>query len=67
MVFDKAFNTGENVLVCAPTGAGKTNIALLTILQEVAKHIDKATKTLIPDKSEFKIIYISRNYYAINY
>ena len=31
-IFEKAFNTEENILVCAPTGAGKTNIALLTIL-----------------------------------
>jgi replicative superfamily II helicase len=30
-----AFDTEENLLVCAPTGAGKTNIALMTILHEV--------------------------------
>jgi len=29
----KAFMTDENVLLCAPTGAGKTNVALLTILR----------------------------------
>ncbi len=28
----------ENVLLCAPTGAGKTNVALLTILHEIGKH-----------------------------
>jgi antiviral helicase SLH1 len=32
IVYNVAFNTGLNMLVCAPTGAGKTNIALLTIL-----------------------------------
>ena len=28
-------------MICAPTGAGKTNIALLTILHEISKRIDK--------------------------
>ena len=46
----------ENILLCAPTGAGKTNVALLTILREVSKHV-------MPDGSinvdEFKIIYIA--------
>ncbi len=27
-------------LVCAPTGAGKTNIALLTVLHEIEQHIE---------------------------
>lgn len=31
-VFPCAYHTNENLLICAPTGAGKTNIALLTIL-----------------------------------
>lgn len=35
-VFPCAFNSPENMLVCAPTGAGKTNIALLTILHQMA-------------------------------
>jgi superfamily II DNA/RNA helicase len=30
-VFDVAFNSRENLLVCAPTGAGKTNVALLAV------------------------------------
>jgi hypothetical protein len=30
-VFDVAFHRRENMLVCAPTGAGKTNVALLTV------------------------------------
>jgi activating signal cointegrator complex subunit 3 len=28
-VFETAFNSRDNMLVCAPTGAGKTNVALL--------------------------------------
>ncbi|KAG7363458.1 DEAD/DEAH box helicase domain protein [Nitzschia inconspicua] len=30
-VFDTAFHRRENMLVCAPTGAGKTNVAMLTV------------------------------------
>ena len=30
--FDTAFNRRENMLVCAPTGAGKTNVAMLTVV-----------------------------------
>jgi len=31
-VFPAAFNSQENLLICAPTGAGKTNVALLALL-----------------------------------
>ncbi len=31
-VFESAFNTNENLLICAPTGAGKTNVAMLTVV-----------------------------------
>ncbi|CRG94586.1 DEAD/DEAH box helicase, putative [Plasmodium gallinaceum] len=34
-VFKAAFQTNKNLLVCAPTGCGKTNIALLVILQQI--------------------------------
>uniref|UniRef100_A0A674AIC3 RNA helicase n=1 Tax=Salmo trutta TaxID=8032 RepID=A0A674AIC3_SALTR len=30
IVFETAYNTNENLLISAPTGAGKTNIAMLT-------------------------------------
>lgn len=32
-VYHSAYRTSENLLVCAPTGAGKTNVAMLTLLQ----------------------------------
>lgn len=32
-VFHCAFRSNENMLICAPTGAGKTNIAMLAILR----------------------------------
>lgn len=31
-------HSDENVLLCAPTGAGKTNVAMMTILRELGKH-----------------------------
>jgi replicative superfamily II helicase len=31
-VFDVAFHGRENMLICAPTGAGKTNVAMLTLV-----------------------------------
>jgi pre-mRNA-splicing helicase BRR2 len=34
-VCDAAMNTSDNLLICAPTGAGKTNVALLTMLQVI--------------------------------
>ena len=32
------------MIVAAPTGAGKTNVALLTILRQVAEHIDQESE-----------------------
>lgn len=32
-VYQAAYKTSENLLVCAPTGAGKTNVAMLSLLQ----------------------------------
>lgn len=44
------------MLVCAPTGAGKTNVAMLTMLHEIGLH-------RLPDgsidTSAFKMIYVA--------
>lgn len=56
-IYNKAFKSEDNILVCAPTGAGKTNVALLTILQEISKRIDENTMRLTDQ--DFKIVYIS--------
>ena len=39
VAFDVAYHTNENLLICAPTGAGKTNIAMLTVLHEIKFNI----------------------------
>ncbi|KDR76589.1 hypothetical protein GALMADRAFT_139507 [Galerina marginata CBS 339.88] len=52
-----AFGTDEPILLCAPTGAGKTNVALLTILNEMSKHRNAETGEF--DLDAFKIVYIA--------
>ena len=34
-VFDAAYRTRENLLICAPTGAGKTNVAMLAVVSHL--------------------------------
>ncbi len=55
-VYHTAFQSSENMLICAPTGAGKTNIALLSILQVLGQK--RKTNGRFDIKS-FKIIYIA--------
>ncbi|XP_072409240.1 activating signal cointegrator 1 complex subunit 3 [Chiloscyllium punctatum] len=55
LVFETAYNTNENMLICAPTGAGKTNIAMLTVLHEIRQHIQQG----MIRKDEFKIVYVA--------
>uniref|UniRef100_A0A452QWK1 Uncharacterized protein n=1 Tax=Ursus americanus TaxID=9643 RepID=A0A452QWK1_URSAM len=39
-LYRAALETDENLLLCAPTGAGKTNVALMCMLREIGKHIN---------------------------
>ncbi|KAI8925867.1 Sec63 Brl domain-containing protein [Entophlyctis helioformis] len=55
IVFPVAYETSENMLVCAPTGAGKTDIAMLTVLRTVSQHF--VDGVLQHDK--FKIVYVA--------
>jgi activating signal cointegrator complex subunit 3 len=55
IVFEEAYNTNGNLLICAPTGAGKTNIAMLTIVNQIRKNfVDGVLR-----KDDFKIVYIA--------
>jgi len=40
-IFPAAFQSNVNLLVCAPTGAGKTNIAMLAVLRECGAHLEE--------------------------
>ncbi|KAG8570368.1 hypothetical protein GDO81_011241 [Engystomops pustulosus] len=55
-LYKAALETDENLLLCAPTGAGKTNVALMCMLREIGKHIN-VDGTINVDN--FKIIYIA--------
>lgn len=65
LVYPVAYQTSENMLICAPTGAGKTDAAMLTILNTVAKYttpnpIEEPDATEFAVSSEdFKIIYVA--------
>lgn len=54
-IFPTAFYSNENVLVCAPTGAGKTNIAMISVLREVGQHM----RGDVIAKDQFKIVYVA--------
>ncbi|CAI5440695.1 unnamed protein product [Caenorhabditis angaria] len=56
IVFEQAYKTKENLLICAPTGAGKTNIAMLTILNTCHEYSNLKGEI---QKDDFKIIYIA--------
>ncbi|XP_031846390.1 activating signal cointegrator 1 complex subunit obelus isoform X2 [Nomia melanderi] len=55
IVFNAAYNTNENLLICAPTGAGKTNVAMLTVVHQLKQHIEQGQIM----KNLFKIIYVT--------
>ncbi|CAD6889461.1 unnamed protein product [Tilletia laevis] len=52
-----AFGTDDPMLLCAPTGAGKTNVAMLTILNELGKWRNEATGEF--DLTAFKVVYVA--------
>lgn len=65
LVYPVAYQTSENMLICAPTGAGKTDAAMLAILNTVAKNIHpspidepEATEFAV-HTDDFKIIYVA--------
>jgi pre-mRNA-splicing helicase BRR2 len=55
--YPSAFEDDGNMLICAPTGSGKTNVAMLAMLREIGKHRDPTTGEINLDA--FKIIYIA--------
>jgi activating signal cointegrator complex subunit 3 len=54
-VFETAYRTNENLLICAPTGAGKTNIAMMAILHAIEQHVVQG----VIQRDQFKIVYVA--------
>lgn len=65
LLYEVAYKTSENMLVCAPTGAGKTDAAMLTILNTIAKNVipnpqdDPEATHFTVQSDEFKIVYVA--------
>ncbi|KAI3653219.1 hypothetical protein MP228_002644 [Amoeboaphelidium protococcarum] len=72
LVYPTAYFTNENLLICAPTSAGKTDVAMLTILSTIRHFITSDLRKATNDdgesnvdqavtiaKDEFKMVYIA--------
>ncbi|KAJ8086483.1 putative steryl acetyl hydrolase mug81 [Marasmius tenuissimus] len=64
IVYPTAYRSNENMLVCAPTGAGKTDVAMLTILRVLDQHRTSSTSSSSKlgdtiNRDSFKIIYVA--------
>ncbi|CAJ0834499.1 14079_t:CDS:10, partial [Entrophospora sp. SA101] len=65
LVYPVAYKKNDNLLICAPTGAGKTDIAILTILRTIHDYcspvpsMSPEPQTFDISKSDFKIVYIA--------
>lgn len=60
-VYDCALFGADNMLVCAPTGAGKTNVAMLTMLHEIGLRVKEpsGSEKISVDTEAFKMIYVA--------
>lgn len=65
LVYPVAYKTSENMLICAPTGAGKTDAAMLTILHTVGQYLtpnpldNHAATDFAVQAEDFKIVYVA--------
>lgn len=65
LVYPVAHKTSENMLICAPTGAGKTDAAMLTILQTIGQNVypspfeDNDATEFQVNFDDFKIVYVA--------
>ena len=65
LLYPVAYHTSENMLICAPTGAGKTDAAMLTILHAISKNTipnpldEPDAKDFTVLTNDFKIVYVA--------
>ncbi|KAF3629041.1 U5 small nuclear ribonucleoprotein kDa helicase [Capsicum annuum] len=55
-VYETALFSPENILLCAPTGAGKTNVAMLTILHQIGLNRKEDGSF---SHNNYKIVYVA--------
>ncbi|KAK4370819.1 hypothetical protein RND71_010294 [Anisodus tanguticus] len=55
-VYETALFSPENILLCAPTGAGKTNVAMLTIFHQIGFNRKEDGSF---NHSDYKIVYVA--------
>ena len=65
LLYPVAYQTNENMLISAPTGAGKTDAAMLTVLNTIAKNITphptevRDAEDFMVNTTAFKIVYVA--------
>ncbi|KAE8442105.1 hypothetical protein EG329_003863 [Mollisiaceae sp. DMI_Dod_QoI] len=65
LVYPVAYQTSENMLICAPTGAGKTDAAMLTILHAIGQNVTPSpaeqpeASDFVVNLEDFKIVYVA--------
>ena len=65
LVYPVAYRTNENMLICAPTGAGKTDAAMLAILNAISQNVtpnpmgEPDALEFLVNSEDFKIIYVA--------
>ena len=65
LVYPVAYMTNENMLICAPTGAGKTDAAMLAILNAISHNVTPSPMgepdalEFLVNSEDFKIIYVA--------
>ncbi|KKA28913.1 hypothetical protein TD95_002496, partial [Thielaviopsis punctulata] len=65
LVYPVAYKTNENMLICAPTGAGKTDASMLTVLHCIGQYCnpDPIQNPTVNDFKvaieDFKIVYVA--------
>ena len=65
LVYPVAYKKNENLLICAPTGAGKTDAAMLTILHAIGQNITPnpvehpEAMDFKVQSEDFKIVYVA--------
>ncbi|CAO1621678.1 unnamed protein product [Sympodiomycopsis kandeliae] len=63
VVYPLGYGSNENLLVCAPTGAGKTDVAMLTVLRAISQYTAnlhaQGGRGYGIKLNDFKIIYVA--------